>query len=178
MKSMACEAIEIRILDYLENQLSVADRQEVETHLAGCADCRTFARQLQLLDTALSGGVKAPALSADFEQRLEKRIRGVSGFLSETERAERKRALEAEFEAGQARIGRGTFGFEALLRRLTWPVLAAVSGWLAWRITLALTAHVTAQTLDGLDPHLLPWLVAGIVCLAVGLAELLPRVEA
>ncbi|HEX3717266.1 MAG TPA: zf-HC2 domain-containing protein [Verrucomicrobiae bacterium] len=169
---MSCEETELRILEHQENQLSPALREKMETHLADCASCRMFARQLQRLDAALSAGIQTPVLSANFDQRLAERIGVGSRILSEAERAERKRALQAEFEAGQARLGRGLFGLDGLMRHLIWPALAVVFGWLAWQLTLDLTTHITAQSLGGLDPRLLPWLTASTVCLAVGLVEL------
>jgi len=172
---MLCEEIENRILDHQENQLSPAQREEVETHLARCADCRVFARRLQQLDAALSAGVKVPALSADFDRRLRERIQAAPVFVSEAQRAGRRRQLQAEFEAGMARIGRGSFAMGGLLNHLSWPALAAVAGWLAWRLTPQLTAHLNTQSLGGLDPTLLPWLAASAVFLAVGLAEAFPR---
>jgi anti-sigma factor RsiW len=211
---MLCEIIENRILDYQENQLSAAQRAEVETHLAGCPACREFARQLQQLDAALAARVKIPALSAGFDRQLRERIQAapaalsgnapvmvangmvgaarcatpdVSGqrgvptsrdrriTLSEAQRAERKRQLETEFEAGMARIGRGSFALGSLLNYLAWPALAAVAGWLAWLLTAQWTAHLPAQSLGGLAPGTIPWLVASAVFLAVGLAQAFPR---
>ncbi len=95
--------------------------------------------------------------------------------LSEAQRAERKRQLQAEFDAGMARIGRGSFALESLLKYLTWPALAMVAGWLAWRLTLALTAHLDAQRQGALAPNLLPWLAVSAVFLALGLAQAFPR---
>jgi Putative zinc-finger len=172
---MSCKEIENRILDYQEDRLSSAQREEVKTHLDGCAGCRIFARQLQQLDAALSASVKVPALSADFDRRLRERIQATPAALSEAQRTERKRQFQAEFEAGMARIRRGSFTLGSLLNHLTWPVLAAVVGWLAWRFTSQLTAHLNAQILGGLDPNLLPWLAASAVFLTVGLAESFPR---
>jgi len=172
---MSCEEIENRILDYQESQLSPAQREEMETHLAGCAGCRIFARQLQQLDAALSASVKVPALSAGFDQRLQERIQAAPAALTEMQRAERKRQLQAEFEGGLARIRRGSFALGSLLSHLTWPALGVVAGGLAWLFTLQWTAHLDAQSLGGLDPNLLPWLAASTVCLAVGLAEAFPR---
>jgi anti-sigma factor RsiW len=172
---MLCQEIENRILDYQENQLSPAQREEVETHLAGCAGCRVFARQLQQIDEALSASVMVPALSANFDRRLRERLLAAPAVLSEAQRAERQRQLQAEFEAGMTRIGRGAFALGSLLDHLTWPVLAAVAAWLLWRFTPQLTAHLNAQSLGGLDPNLLPCLAASAVFLAVGLAEAYPR---
>ena len=172
---MSCEEIENKMLAWQENQLSPAHREEVETHLAGCADCRTFARRLQQLDAALAAKIKVPALSADFDRRLRERIQTVPAVLSEAERAERKRQLQAEFEAGMVRIGRGSFALGSLLNHLTWPALGAVAGWLAWRFTPQLTAHLDIHSLGGLTPNLLPWLAASAVLLTIGLAEAFPR---
>jgi len=172
---MSCEEIENKILDYQENQLPLDQRVEVETHLAGCAGCRIFARQLQQLDAALSARVKVPALSAEFDRRLQERIQVAPAALSEAQRAERKRQLQAEFEAGQVRIERGSFAWDSLMKHLAWPALAILASWLTWHFTLPLTVHLNAQSLDGLDPTLLPWLAASAVFLTVSLAEALPR---
>lgn len=172
---MSCEEIEIQIPDYQENQLPPGERAKLEAHLAGCAGCRAFARQLQQLDTALTVGVKVPALSAEFDQRLQKQIQVASTALSEAQRAERKRQLQAEFEAGQLRIGRGLFAPDSLGKHLAWPMLAILSGWLAWRFTVPLTVHLSAQSLGGLEPNLLPWLVASAVFLMVSLTGIFPR---
>jgi anti-sigma factor RsiW len=172
---MTCQEIENRILDYLENQLLPAQRAEVETHLCGCAGCRTLARQFHQLDAALSASVKVPALSADFDRQLRERIQAAPVALSEAQRAERKRQLQDEFEAAMARIGRGSFDLESLLKHLSWPALAIAAGGLAWCLTRQLTAHLNAQSLDGLAPNLLPWLAASAVFVAAGLAEAFPR---
>ncbi len=172
---MSCEEIENKILECQENQLSLAQRVEVETHLAGCPGCRIFARQLQQLDAALSASIKAPALSAEFDRRLQERIQVAPAALSEAQRAERERRLQAEFEEGQARIGRGPFALDSLSKHLAWPALALLAGWLTWHFTLPLTARLNAQSLGGLDPNLLPWLAASAVFLTVGLAESFPR---
>ena len=171
---MSCEEIENQILDYQENQLSPAQRVVVETHLAGCADCRSLARQLRQLEVVLSTRVKTPALSAAFDRRLQERILAAPAVLTEAQRAERKRQLQAEFEAGRGRIERGTFAWDSLGRHLTWPTLAVLAGWLAWHLSLPLTVHFKAQSLGGLNPSLLPWLAASAVFLAVSLAEVLP----
>ncbi len=172
---MFCEEIETCILDYQENQLSAAQRAEVENHLARCAVCRKLARQLQQLDAALSARVRIPALSDGFDRRLRERILAAPAALSEAQRAERKRQLQAEFEAGMARIGRGSFALDSLLKHLTWPALAALAVWLVWCFTRQLTVHLHAQSLGGLAPSLVPWLVASAVFLAVGLAQAFPR---
>ncbi len=172
---MSCNEIESRILDYQENQLSPAQREQVETHLAGCANCRTFARRLQELDATLSTAVKVPVLSSGFDRQLWERLEAAPAAWSEAQRAARKRQLEVEFEAGAAQIARRSFALGNLLNHLMWPVVAIVAGWVAWRLTAGLTAHLNPEVLDGLAPTLLPWLAASAVFLGVGLAEAFPR---
>jgi anti-sigma factor RsiW len=172
---MSCEDIENKILDYQENQLSPAQRKAVEIHLAGCADCRTFARQLQQLDTAFSARMIIPALSTDFNRRLQERIQAIPTGLSEAQRAERKRQLQDEYEAGIARIRRGSFRMGSVLKYLLWPALAVAAGWLVWCLTSQMTAHFNARSLGGLNPDLLPWLAASAAFLAIALAGPFPR---
>ncbi|HZQ47637.1 MAG TPA: zf-HC2 domain-containing protein, partial [Verrucomicrobiae bacterium] len=136
---MSCEEIENKILDYQDNQLSAAQREEVENHLAGCAGCRGFAGQLQRLDAALSARVTVPALSDGFERQLRKRIQIAPVVLSEAQRVERQRQLQAEFEAGMARIFRMSFTLGSVLNQLTRTALAAVVAWLAWHFTAQMT---------------------------------------
>ena len=123
----------------------------------------------------LTASVKMPALSAGFDRRLRERIHGKATVLSEAQRAERKRQLQAEFEAGLARISRGAFRLGSLPDHLAWPALAALAGWLAWRLTALWTAHLQAQSLGGIAPGTIPWLAAGAVLLAFGLAQAFPR---
>jgi anti-sigma factor RsiW len=172
---MSCEEIENRILDCPENQLPPAQRQEVEAHLATCAGCRTFARQLQRLDAALSTGVKVPALPADFDRRLRERIEAAPPALSEAQRAERKRQLQAEFEAGMARLGQGSFALGSLLSHLTGSAMAAAAGALVWLFTSPWAARLNPQSLGGFPPNALPWLAASAVFLAIGLGGVFPR---
>ncbi len=164
---MTCQEFEISILNYQEHQLSPAEQKEVENHIANCAGCRTFARQLQKLDAALVAEVRVPALSAGFDQRLRARIHVAPAALSEAQRAERKRQLQAEFQTGMARIGRSSFALGSLLDHLGWPILAVIVASFAWLLTSQLTAHLSAQSLDGLAPNLLSWLVASAVFLVV-----------
>src|SRR5450432_3263380 len=126
---MACEEFENQISDYLENQLPPADRARVAAHLAGCADCRAFAQQLEQLDAQLLRAVKTRALSADFKARLQQRVQ-MTVVLSEAERAERKRQLQAEYEAGLARLNRFTLPPRKLLEVLGYAGMFALAGWL------------------------------------------------
>ena len=131
---MNCDEFENRILADPENQLSAAERSAAEKHLATCAVCRTFARQLQQLEAALTSKVKAPGLSADFSQRLAKRIQAGTLVLSEAQRAERKRQMQIEFATGQAQLSRRAWSRDGLLAGLSYALPVALAGWLAWQL--------------------------------------------
>jgi anti-sigma factor RsiW len=167
---MLCQEIETNLLDYHDNVLPPSQRAEVEAHLAGCADCRVFAQELRKLDAALSTVVKVPALSEDFDQLLYRRVQ-LSSPLSGAALAERKRQLQAEFDADMARIARGSFFLGSLLEHLAWPTLIAAMAFLAWCIALRLNP----QRLGGFDPKLFPWLAASGVFLVAGLVQAFPR---
>jgi len=172
---MCCEDVEIKILDYQENRLSPAEREAVAAHLAGCAGCRTLARQLQQLDAALVEQMEVPVLSAGFDRRLRERIQSLPADLLAAQRAERQRQLQAEFESGLVRLRREMFSRRHLLNLLIRPALAVLAGWLAWVFTSPFTAHLNAQSLGGVAPSLLPWLAASMVFLAVGLGDWFAR---
>ena len=169
---MLCDDIVDKILAGQYSPLSPSERRAVENHLAGCADCRTFADSLQQLDAALTAQIVSPPLTAAFDGRLWARIRAASPALSDVQRSERKRQLQAEFESGIVRIRRGAFAMGGLLNHLTLPALALVAGWVAWLLTSHLTARISAHNLGGVDPNLLPWLAASLVFLTVSLAEI------
>lgn len=116
---MSCEHIESKIPDYMENRLPPAPRAEVEAHLAGCAGCRTLARQLEQLDVALAAGITAPVLPAGFAWQLRARIDAEPAILTEAQRAQRKCQLQAEFAAGLERLRRETFSWGKLLDAMT-----------------------------------------------------------
>jgi len=168
---MSCEEFEQKILDYQEEGLSPIQRQEVETHLAECATCRSFAREWQRLDRALSVQIEAPALSADFDRRLRERIHGASQPMPEAERAERKRQMQAEFESGIARLRRGSFALGNVLTHLVWPLAATLAGWLTWILAAPLIAQLSAHDGSHPLPDELRWLIACAIFLAVALAE-------
>lgn len=166
---MLCEEMQNRILD--GNELSAGQRKELETHMAMCAECHGFAQALDRLDGALSATLKVPALSANFEQRLWKRIQETAPVMSETDRAERRRQLEAEFEAGRTRIQRGTWAWRNLVASLTWPVAAAVAAGVVLRFMPQLMAQSSSTQFWGL----VPLLAASGIFVAMGLAEGFPK---
>ncbi|MGA2751512.1 MAG: hypothetical protein ABSG59_22325 [Verrucomicrobiota bacterium] len=172
---MTCEEMEIRILQCLDNQSPAGERLAVERHLAGCARCQAFERQLQQLDAALKRTVKSPALSPDFSARLRQRIQTEAALLSETQRAERKRQLQAEFEADLTQLRRKTLNPTSLLNCLGWAALGGLAGWLLLELAPA-SAHFAAE--HGLDRFgqnaVFSWTITA-VCLLIGLSVAFPR---
>jgi len=63
---MPCSSFEDRLLDYAE--LSAAEREPVDAHLAGCAECRDYLDAAEQLDIRLadlySGARVSPAFQA------------------------------------------------------------------------------------------------------------------
>ena len=116
---MACKTLEIRILEYVEGTLPPAERAAVESHLAQCAPCLAFARQLREIDAALTAEIKAPRLSGEFNERLRQRIQAEAPPLSDRERQERRRALQVEFEASRSVLRKWALGIPR------WPGLLA-----------------------------------------------------
>jgi anti-sigma factor RsiW len=172
---MACEEFEHRILEYLENQLPPAEQPAVETHLAGCVRCQAFARQLQQLDAALARGITSPMLPSDFSARLQQRIQTESAFLSETQRAERQRQLQAEYEADLAHLRRKSLSPAILLDSLGYALLAALAGWLIWVLTSTWTNLATQPGPDrSAQPLLLSCLISAVFLL-LGLTIASPR---
>ncbi len=138
---MACKQFENQILDYLENQLATAERTKVAAHLAGCAECRAFAEQLERLDAQLTHAIKSPTLSSAFDAKLRQRLKNT--VLPEAEIAERKRRLQTEYEAGLARLDPFAFLSRKLIESLSYTALLAIAGWLAWSFLPQLTAFLT-----------------------------------
>ena len=176
---MACEEFENLILEYLENQLSPAERSVVETHLAGCAHCQVFARRLQQLDAALTHGIKSPVLSADFTTELRQRIQTEGVLLSETQRAERKHQMQAEFEANLAQLRRKWLGSVGLPGILAYGALAALAVWaiLSFAATLINLVGGTSWPpwAGNSDQALLFSLLVSAVFLSFGLLVAFPR---
>jgi anti-sigma factor RsiW len=173
---MACEQFESQILDYLENQLPPADRSLVEQHLAGCSRCKAFARELRRLDTALAGSLKAPVLSSSFSGRLRERIRTEAPApLPEARRAERKRQLEAEFEAGLARFRHQSFGWAALIYGLGNALLAALAGCAVLGMVFLWPNLPRQLGLGRFGQSLLLSCLPAVVFLLVGLAAAFPQ---
>jgi|WetSurMetagenome_2_1015567.scaffolds.fasta_scaffold791062_1 anti-sigma factor RsiW len=172
---MACEEFENRLLDYQENHLSAGERTAVERHLANCAKCQALVRQLQHLDAALLRTVKVPTLRADFSARLQQRIQAGTVVLSKAQIAERKRRMQAEYEAGLAQICRWPLRFASLLGYLRLAVLSALAVGLAWQFMPRLVTLFVGPVLDELGGNPLLAAAAGLVFLALCVAAAFPR---
>ncbi len=159
---MSCEELEPRILEYLDGALPAAEGARLEAHLADCASCQAFAARLGELDVTLSRAINAPDLSRDFRASLERRLKARRGPLAEPERAERKRALQAEFEAQVA-------GLEG---RSRWALsLLDALGYVAATVLtyVAVSNFLPAAQAPAAGWHLVFSCLAGGACLVVGL---------
>lgn len=172
---MTCNEFETRFLVGEESPAPTAERAPGEAHLADCAGCQALTRQLLELDAALADKVKTPVLSADFNQRLAKRIQIEAPGLSAAQQAERRQQLQAEYEAGREQLRRSSQLEASLLERLPYVALAALAGWLAWQFTPGWLNLLAAQGLSGAGQTLLLAAVAGAVFLTIGLAAAFPR---
>src|SRR5205085_10361874 len=65
---MTCSAE--KITHWLNNELSVPERQELENHIAGCANCRDMAAEAKKVMQLLQQGT-APEPGADMELRFQ-----------------------------------------------------------------------------------------------------------
>ena len=172
---MTCDEFENRILADPENRFPADERAAAEKHLAACASCQTLARQLRQLDAALTINVRVSGLSANFNQRLAKRIQAETKVLSEAERAERKRQLQLEFAHGLAHLDRRVWWPEGLLAGLSYTLPVALVGWSAWQFLPRLTGFLSPSFLGGGGQNVLFALVAALVFLAMGLATAFPQ---
>lgn len=172
---MACDEYESRFLTGPENQLPTHERAAGEKHLATCAACQTLVRQLHLLDAALTIKIKAPALSVDFNARLSKRIQAGPTAFPQAQRAERKRQLQAEYEAGLAKLGRDALPPDRLLEGLRYAVPVALAGWLAWQFMPGLAELLATRGLSSPSQNLLLASVAAVAFVAIGLTAAFPR---
>jgi anti-sigma factor RsiW len=70
---MNCEDVSKELTSYLDQCASSAERQEIEEHLAKCAECRTRAEEFRKVWSALEE-VPAVEPSFGFDARLRQRI--------------------------------------------------------------------------------------------------------
>lgn len=72
-----CEEHEFELVEWLDGDLAPDRAVAVRRHVAGCARCRAFAREMQAIDAALASALPRVQLAADFESRLHARIGGL-----------------------------------------------------------------------------------------------------
>jgi predicted anti-sigma-YlaC factor YlaD len=166
---MDCLEFETQIPDYLEKQLPPATQSRVAAHLAGCAGCRALAHQMEQLDLELARTVTAPGLPPDFRTRLEQRIQTLPVW-SEAERAERKRRLQAEYEAGLARLRLFPLPPRRLLQGLGCVSLVGTVCWLGWWFLPRLGNLLARLSPPGTNQELPMALVVSVIFVAAGLA--------
>lgn len=72
---MDCHDVKDAILEALATTAPAGESPEIAAHLAGCAECATFSVRQRAVDSQLTAGLIAPALSASFRSTLRARIR-------------------------------------------------------------------------------------------------------
>ncbi len=165
---MACPEFEMSVAAWLEGQLPAGEREAVERHLIGCVECRAFAEAFRHLDAELVRAVKAPKLSADFAARLRQRIDAEPPAVVAARRAELKRRLQAEYEAGLARMQRRFHSFGAVLDVLASGCLLAGAATAAVVNAPRLLQFLPANLRGLPDPTLVVSAVVGAVFLLAG----------
>jgi anti-sigma factor RsiW len=168
---MDCPQFEERIFNL--DALPPGERETVQAHLAACEGCAALARELQGLDDFLASGLRAPRLSAAFEQRLRRRIHAISDPLSESLRAERKRQMQAEYDSLVARWGWLPASRNARMELLAWAVLAAWAVWMACRFVPRGVEIMGGLRSGASVQSILLWSLLGALFLGIGLAPAL-----
>lgn len=103
---MNCDKINTILIEFLQNELSVKDKAQVEQHLKGCPKCQQE-RELLLGSWQMLDDYKIPKLKDDFTASLMRKIH-----------AEQARIFDV-------RYGTPRFGFGPFARRLA-PVFATL----------------------------------------------------
>jgi anti-sigma factor RsiW len=140
----ACEEYEFDLVEFVDGTLPTALHAAVQRHLATCARCRAFERQVRAVDESLAAAIPRARLSAEFDERLEARI----ARLERSRDAGSARALaEREYDGAMTALRRG------LAWRTALDVIgaAAVVGGIALGIMTTLP-HVSYALDLGLRP--------------------------
>lgn len=66
---LSCKDITDLLTDYLEGQMSFADRMQIKMHLAMCGHCRNYVDQLKLTVDSC-GRIPEPEVDEHLEQEL------------------------------------------------------------------------------------------------------------
>lgn len=125
MNAMACPEYEVRIADWVEGELPPEEAVPLGRHLEGCPACAEFAQQLRGLDARLTRTLGPRSLPADFRARLWQRVAAEAPATSAVQRGELKQRVQAEYEAGLARMRRRFRSFGSVLDALGLGFLVA-----------------------------------------------------
>ncbi len=74
-EALSCQELVELVTDYLEDALDVASRAAFERHIAGCADCTRYLRQLEATVRA-TGRLTLDDLAPEAEEALLEAFRG------------------------------------------------------------------------------------------------------
>ena len=99
-----CPDYEFDLVELQEGSLEAGRAGAVQYHLAQCSRCRAYTLALGELDAALAATLPRPALSPDFDARLQERIAELTKTLN---RAAALAAAEREHEWMLRTLGRG-----------------------------------------------------------------------
>ena len=74
-EALSCQELVELVTDYLEDALDVATRTAFDRHIAACADCTRYLRQLELIVLA-TGRLTPEDLSPEAEEALLQAFHG------------------------------------------------------------------------------------------------------
>ncbi|MHB8523433.1 MAG: anti-sigma factor family protein [Limisphaerales bacterium] len=167
---MNCADFEERILDYLDHALPAADRHLVETHVATCAACRRWWDEQQQLDARLAAALRRPTLSADFKQRVLRRVETAVALDTPRLREQMRTMLESEYAAKRLALRKSLFNLPNLLDMVAGAVVAAVGGVLLYHLAGNLqAASLNSPAAVFENPLILTSLAGGALALFWGL---------
>lgn len=92
-----------RLQDLLDGDLSNGERASVESHVAGCARCRSQLAQLKRIDVLMRSKLEAPNLHPSFDQQLFARI----GAMDAQARDKARKRIEAELRQDLESLAQG-----------------------------------------------------------------------
>jgi hypothetical protein len=143
---MNCQTCQERICEQLDRD---AERltPEAQTHVEACGACREFQESWSTLDARLVTHAARVELPGNFASTLLSRLPQPSSpvrvQLSAGELAARRRELEREFRAAEARLGH-SYGVPQAALSLRWTAIVAVFGAASWGVARAFQSLVAA----------------------------------
>jgi hypothetical protein len=155
-----CREIAAQATDYAEGHLGAAERERWEGHVAGCAGCASFARQLAIGARA-AGALPGPELPLALRQRL------LAAF---DERAARQAGAAAAAPRPRWLAPFSALAVLAAFTVLLLPARRPSRSASDWGVALALVALAAVLALRG---GRVTWGVAAVVASAAGAAALL-----